>query len=290
MSLAVAVPLGTASAVVYGISIVVQHGAAHTGTGEEDARGLLRLLKDPRWLLAIGGDVVGFALQIGALSTGPVVLVQPLVVLMLPVALITASLMGGPRPRASDYLSMVMVIGGLTALHRHGRSRRAIRTCRTRTSRSRRVHRARSSGRPSASCARGRGANLRGAVYGAVAGACFGTLGVMVNLASHRIVDGKITSLVTHASGHRRDRQHRAARDDGHRPDPGVLPGRSARRDPAREPLDRSGCRGRARASSCSASTSRPASGTCWATPSASPSSWSARSGWPRRPRPALEH
>ncbi len=48
---------------------------------------------------------------------------------------------------------------------------------------------------------RGRGASLRGAVYGAVAGACFGTLGVLVNTASHRIVDGAVTSLLTHPSG-----------------------------------------------------------------------------------------
>ena len=91
---------------VYGVSIVVQHGAAHTGTGEEDPHGLLQLLRNPRWLLAIGGDVVGFALQIAALSLGPVVLIQPLVVLMLPVALVTGSFVGGPRPTTADYISM----------------------------------------------------------------------------------------------------------------------------------------------------------------------------------------
>ena len=200
MSLEVAVPLGVGSAIVYGISIVVQHGAAHTGTGEEDAHGLLRLLRDPRWLLAIGGDFVGFILQIGALSTGPVVIIQPLVVLMLPVALITGSLMGGPRPGRPEYFSMVAVLGGLTGfIAMVGRA-----------------------GRPHVPdpwaagvavvvvlglgavfglAARGRGANLRGAVYGAVAGACFGTLGVLVNTASHRIVDGRVTSLLTHPSG-----------------------------------------------------------------------------------------
>src|SRR4051812_28930046 len=114
MSLEVAIPLGTASSIVYGVSIVVQHSAAHTGTGEGDAQGLFRLLRNRRWLLAIAGDFVGFVLQIAALSTGPVVLIQPLVVLMLPVALITGSFLGGPRPGPAEYLSMAAVVGGLT--------------------------------------------------------------------------------------------------------------------------------------------------------------------------------
>src|SRR3954467_10335750 len=113
MSLQAAIPLGTASSIVYGISIVVQHSAAHTGTGEEDPHGLIQLLRNPRWLLAIAGDFTGFLLQIGALWTGPVVLVQPLVVLMLPVALITGSFLGGPRPGPAEYVSMAAVVGGL---------------------------------------------------------------------------------------------------------------------------------------------------------------------------------
>lgn len=200
MSLVVPVCFGTGSAIVYGISIVVQHGAAHTGAGEEDPHGLLRLLRDPRWLLAIGGDFIGFLLQIAALSTGPVVLIQPLVVLMLPVALITGSVLGGPRPGVGEYVSMAAVVGGLAGFLVM-------------------VGRARSPSTPDARAAgaavivilvlgvalclavRGRGKGLRGAMYGAVAGACFGTLGVLVNTASHRIANGRITSLLTHPSG-----------------------------------------------------------------------------------------
>jgi drug/metabolite transporter (DMT)-like permease len=200
MSLQAAIPLGTASSIVYGISIVVQHSAAHTGTGEEDPHGLIQLLRNPRWLLAIAGDFVGFLLQIAALSTGPVVLVQPLVVLMLPVALITGSFLGGPRPGPGEYLSMAAVLGGLTAfIGMVGRARHpqvpnpwavgiavvAILVL----------------GAAFCLAVRGGRASLRGAVYGAVAGACFGTLGVLVNTASHRIVDGRITSLLTHPSG-----------------------------------------------------------------------------------------
>lgn len=206
MSLAVAVPLGVGSAVVYGTSIVVQHRAAHRG-GSEDARHLLGLLRNPRWLLAIGGDFLGFLLQIGALATGPVVLIQPLVVLMLPVALFASFLMGGPRPRPGDYLGCVAIIGGLTAFltmvgrpgHPGGRARHY--------------------GEPHpwhaalaivlvlvvglALClaVRGRGTKLRAAVYGGVAGACFGTLGVLVNAVSHHLVHRQVRTLVTHPSG-----------------------------------------------------------------------------------------
>ena len=103
MSLAVAVPLGIGSALVYGTSIVFQHSEAHQH-GKTDTQGLLALPRNPRWLLAIGGDFIGFLLQIAASSAGPVVVIQPLVVLMLPVALVVGWLMGGPRPRLGDYL------------------------------------------------------------------------------------------------------------------------------------------------------------------------------------------
>jgi drug/metabolite transporter (DMT)-like permease len=157
-------------------------------------------LRNPRWLLAILGDFVGFLLQIAALSTGPVVLIQPLVVLMLPVALITGSFLGGPRPGPAEYVGMAAVLAGLTGfIGMVGRARHpqppdpwaagiavvaililGIVLC---------------------FAVRGRGASLRGAVYGGVAGACFGTLGVLVNTASHRVVNGRITSLLTHPSG-----------------------------------------------------------------------------------------
>ena len=112
MSLAVAVPLGIASALVYGTSIVFQHGEANTH-GTEDAKRLVSLLRNPRWLMAIGGDFVGFLLQIAALSAGPVVVIQPLVVLMLPVALVVGWLPGGPRPARSTTSAAWRIIGGL---------------------------------------------------------------------------------------------------------------------------------------------------------------------------------
>ncbi len=205
MSLAVAVPLGIASAVVYGTSIVVQHRRASAGAGEEDARHLLRLLRDPAWLAAIAGDFIGFLLQIGALATGPVVVIQPLVVLMLPVALLASFLMGGPRPKFEDYLGSIAVIGGLSVFL-------GLLDYSTR-------HHPRQPHTPHPGylaatvvgvffigivlclAVRGRSATLRGAMYGAVAGACFGTLGVLVNTAAHRLIERDVDELFGTRSG-----------------------------------------------------------------------------------------
>jgi hypothetical protein len=84
MSLAVAVPCGIAAAIAYGASTAAQHAEVHTGAGEIDAQGLVAMLHNPRWLLAMAGDGVGLLLQVIALSTGPVVLIQPLLILAVP--------------------------------------------------------------------------------------------------------------------------------------------------------------------------------------------------------------
>ncbi|MGH8961020.1 MAG: DMT family transporter, partial [Jatrophihabitantaceae bacterium] len=185
MSIELAVGLGVGSAVVYGTSIVVQHRVAHRPGGDEDARHLLQTVRDPRWLLAIGGDFVGFLLQIGALSAGPVVLVQPLVVLMLPVALIVGFVTGGPRPRLPEYLGSVSIVGGLAVFltligipsEPHVPHPRRIATA---------VAIVLILGTFACLVVSGRRAVIRGAMYGAVAGVYFGTLGVLVDAASSR--------------------------------------------------------------------------------------------------------
>ena len=112
MSLAVAVPAALASAVAYGASTAVQH----TVVGELDdtqPTGLLSLLRNPRWWLSILGDTVGLTLQLIALSTGPVVLIQPLFVLCLPIALPIRARLGGPRPTPRDFMWSAVLGGGL---------------------------------------------------------------------------------------------------------------------------------------------------------------------------------
>lgn len=203
VSLVVAVPFGVASAIVYGSSIVVQHRTASqhaSEDGQASAASLLKLLRSPVWLLAIGGDFIGFLLQLVALSTGPVVVIQPLVVLMLPVALFVSSLLGWHRPRRGDYLGVVGILGGLALFLAlvgapgPGHIPRVrylgltiivvllsgIVVCLV-VAKFNRV--------------------IRGAVYGGVAGAYFGTLAVMVDAASDQLSRRGVHGLLTNPRG-----------------------------------------------------------------------------------------
>jgi drug/metabolite transporter (DMT)-like permease len=198
VSLVVAVPFGVASAIVYGASIVVQHRTAQRhaeGDGEASAAGLLRLVRSPAWLLAIGGDFIGFLLQIVALSTGPVVVVQPLVVLMLPVALAVSFIFGGHRPLAGDYLGVLAILGGLglflgligTPGSGHVPHPRILGMA---------IVLVLAIGAVLGLAVTGRGSVIRGAMYGGVAGAYFGALAVMVDAASDRAARGGLHGLL----------------------------------------------------------------------------------------------
>lgn len=114
MSLAGAVPLGIAAALAFGAATAGQHAAAQAQEGPRGVRGLPRLVRQPRWLLAFGGQALGLVLQALALGAGPVVLVQPLLVLALPASLGFGWALGGPRPRPAHYLATLGIIVGLT--------------------------------------------------------------------------------------------------------------------------------------------------------------------------------
>lgn len=183
MSLIVAVPCGLVAATAYGAATAVQHDAAHTGTGTADARGLLRLLRDPRWLLSIGGDTIGLIFQVIALSTGPVVLIQPLLVAALPVSLLVGWALGGSRPRRPDYLACLGILGGLAVFFALiGDPGKAAPLA------------ARSgliaivvalvAGLVACGAVRRGTVPVRAAVYGGVAGGWFGLVGVLLNAAA----------------------------------------------------------------------------------------------------------
>lgn len=203
MSLAVAIPFGVGSSVVYGASIVVQHRMAqrHSDTeGLASAAGLFRLIRSPTWLLAIAGDFVGFLLQIVALSTGPVVVVQPLVVLMLPVSLLVSATLRWHRPRTGDYLGVAAVLAGLAAFlvlighpgaeHLpHPRVLAMAVVC------------VLAGGVALSLAVRRRNRMVRGGVYGAVAGGYFGTLAVMVDACSERVSQAGLHGLLATPKG-----------------------------------------------------------------------------------------
>lgn len=111
MSAAVAIAAGLGSALAYGAGTAGQHAVAYTGRA--DAGRLLDLTRNPRWLLATAGDVVGVVLQVLALANGAVVLVQPLLVLSLPVAVLLRSWFGAPRPSRADLGNCAVLVGGL---------------------------------------------------------------------------------------------------------------------------------------------------------------------------------
>ncbi|QGN57424.1 DMT family transporter [Nostocoides sp. HKS02] len=185
MSLAVAIPCAVLSAASYGVSTAVQHRAAHQPSGRANARRLVGLLTNPRWLMSVGGDGLGLVLQIAALATGPVVLVQPLLVLAVPVSLPVGWLLGGARPAGRDYAACLgilaalagffLVVGdpGAAALL----SARATATV---------VIVAALAGGAAIAAVRQVSATARAAVYGAVAGAWFGLVGVLMDSVATR--------------------------------------------------------------------------------------------------------
>ncbi|MGI8667765.1 MAG: DMT family transporter [Jatrophihabitans sp.] len=111
MSFTLAVAAGLGSALAYGAGTAGQHAAAYTGRA--DAGQLAELVRNPRWLLATVGDLFGIALQLIALGNGPVVLVQPLLVLSLPVAVVIRVAFGLPRPSWLDLGNCAALIAGL---------------------------------------------------------------------------------------------------------------------------------------------------------------------------------
>jgi hypothetical protein len=197
MSLWIALPCGVGAAIAYGASTAVEHAAAHAGTapdpagpntadpdaGAADARGLLALVRNPRWLLGMAGDTLGLILQIAALATGPVVLIQPLLVLALPISLPISRLLGGRRATAADYRSCALIIAGLAVFFAivGNPGDASVLTARPAVIV---IAVALVAGGLAMLAVRGRPAAIRALVYGAVAGAWFGIVGVLLDAAA----------------------------------------------------------------------------------------------------------
>jgi hypothetical protein len=82
VNLTVPVLAALAGACVYGVTGILQQRNAHRVEGDAtDQAGLIRgLIHRPVWVLSTIGSLVGFGLQGLALGTGPIVLVQPMLV------------------------------------------------------------------------------------------------------------------------------------------------------------------------------------------------------------------
>jgi drug/metabolite transporter (DMT)-like permease len=115
VSLVLPVAAALAGALVYGVTGVLQQRAARRVEGS-DQLGLIRgLLAQPLWLLSTIGSVVGFGLQGLALGTGPIVLVQPLLVTGVLFAALTGFLLSRQPVDWPLMGSLLITAGGLAA-------------------------------------------------------------------------------------------------------------------------------------------------------------------------------
>jgi drug/metabolite transporter (DMT)-like permease len=99
VSTPIAVVAALAAALVLGISSVAdQRSTKRVKTGRAlSPRILVDLVRQPLWLIAISANIVGFALQVVALSFGSLALVQPLLVCDLLFAVLIARYVGFRR-------------------------------------------------------------------------------------------------------------------------------------------------------------------------------------------------
>lgn len=103
------------AALMYALaSVLQQRGAARQPLEASMRLGLLtRLIRNGAWVLGLGCDVAGFALQFIALGHGPLVVVQPLLVCGLLFALPLGAAWAGRRLHRRDWLAAIAVCAGL---------------------------------------------------------------------------------------------------------------------------------------------------------------------------------
>lgn len=100
---------------MYALASVLQHrGATEQPLDQSLKVGLLvRLARNPGWLIGLGADAAGYVLQFLALGHGPIVVVQPLLVCGLLFALPIGAAWAGRRLSRTDWFGAVLVCAGL---------------------------------------------------------------------------------------------------------------------------------------------------------------------------------
>jgi drug/metabolite transporter (DMT)-like permease len=114
-SLWIAIPAALGSAFCFGLTGALQHAAARRVAARPALHPslLLDLGRQPVWLLSLLANIGGSALQLLALATGPLVLVEPLLVTGLLFAVLIRSYMARKPPRASVLIGASMCGAGL---------------------------------------------------------------------------------------------------------------------------------------------------------------------------------
>lgn len=111
----IAAALALVAAALFAVGTVLQERVTVTASAEE-ARGawfMLRLARRPAWLAGIAADGLGFAAHAGALASGRLVAVQPLLATTLVFALPLGAWLAGRRVVRRELLAAVAVAVGL---------------------------------------------------------------------------------------------------------------------------------------------------------------------------------
>jgi drug/metabolite transporter (DMT)-like permease len=115
VNLTVPVLAALAGACVYGVTGILQQRNAHQVKGDPtDQAGLIKgLIRRPAWVLSTIGSIVGFGLQGLALGTGPIVLVQPLLVTGILFGAVTGFIVRRQRVDWAFMGALLLTAGGL---------------------------------------------------------------------------------------------------------------------------------------------------------------------------------
>ncbi len=117
-----AVVLAALGAVLFGLSAVRHHGAmqvhvtsVHTSLTEH-VRALGRLVRHPSWLIGWAQITVGGLLHIVALTLAPIILIQPVGVLAVPVTVVAYAIQRRRRPDLLQVIGSALSVIGIVAL------------------------------------------------------------------------------------------------------------------------------------------------------------------------------
>jgi drug/metabolite transporter (DMT)-like permease len=112
------VVLALVAAAANAVASVLQRKAARREPDSEsfEVRLLWELVHQPTWLAGITAIIAGFLLQAGALATGPIALVQPILILELPFTLILSGHTFGNRLRSRDWIAVAGMTTGIGLL------------------------------------------------------------------------------------------------------------------------------------------------------------------------------
>jgi drug/metabolite transporter (DMT)-like permease len=118
MTLALGLLLALCAAACFDGAIALQAAEARKVQTDEGLNPALlaRLARRPRWLAAIGIDLMGWPFQLAALSLVPLTVVQPALALGLILLLVLGDRMLGERPGPPEILGVALLVVGVAVL------------------------------------------------------------------------------------------------------------------------------------------------------------------------------